>query len=182
MKSLSNLIDFLEAFGKLREMQKNAKNPINIAKTDTEVILEIGRPMLKRHLLDERLVNAESKQCYDNAWTMKNRRRKQRLRYCEGYVALENIMIPVHHGWLLNDEDEVVDPSVYQNKTAVYYGIEYADEFAKKAWALLRKKRLIGIMLNMYALDEISQNDFYNGVVYRGVLNEKNHSNNTISV
>lgn len=162
---LEMLQEYLEAFGKLRKMYEERGEPLRMPISDTEVILEFGKPMVRRHKLDEKVVQSKTRQCYANAWSIKNRRRAQNLRYCEGYVQLESCPIPVHHGWCLNEYDEVVDPSVDQNESAVYYGVEYYNDFAKTAWAALRQKQLIGIMLNMYALKSISEKDFYNGIV-----------------
>ena len=152
---LENLQQYLAAYGKLREMYANKGEPLNTPTTDCELILEYGVPMLERHKLDDGVVLAKSRQCYSNAWIIKNRRRTQNLRYCEGYVYLEDCPIPVHHGWCLNESNEVVDPSVNQNEWAVYYGVEYDHDFAKTAWAALKKKQLIGIMLNVYALSRV---------------------------
>lgn len=165
--TLESLTEYLSAYGRLRAWHEAEGKPLRVAKTDCEIILECGRPMLERHLLSENVTNPKSRQCYSNAWAFKNRRKAQNLRYCEGYVLVESCPIPVHHGWCLNAANEVVDPSVLQHEQAIYYGVEYHHDFAKTAWQALEKKHLIGIMLNMYALKHvgITSEHFLSGLV-----------------
>ena len=148
--------------GRLRTLRPEINMPV----TSDELILERGRHMPNRFILPDDVVHTRSGQCYGNAWTMRNRRRTQNLRYCEGYVGFDRLPIPIHHGWLLNDNDEVVDPSVDQLENATYYGVEYKTDFALSAWLELKKARLIGIMPNLYMLRKtITTNDFLEGLV-----------------
>jgi hypothetical protein len=120
-------------------------------KTIDEVIYDQGKEFPVRKALPERIVTPHTKACYGNAYRLY--RRRKHLTYCEGYVALESCPIPVMHGWCVNAEGEVLDPSVEQDRPAIYYGMAFKDEFVLASWAILNKRRYIGILGNLWLLD-----------------------------
>lgn len=75
------------------------------------------------------------------------------LRYCEGFVALRGFPLPGFlHGWLVNEHGRVIDPSVEQDRDAVYYGVAFKTESAIQWWKILDKKGWIGILPNQWLL------------------------------
>jgi hypothetical protein len=62
--------------------------------------------------------------------------------------------IPVLHGWCVNGDGLVLDPSIEFERGAVYYGIEYEDDFTRERWKQLRRKAAIGILPNVWMLRE----------------------------
>ena len=67
-------------------------------------------------------VNPRIKRCYDNC--SKAVIRNSNLRYYEGYV-LTSLGIPIEHAFLLNEKNEVVDPtlSLIDHIGIEYYGV-----------------------------------------------------------
>lgn len=123
---------------------------------------EHGTPIPDNRLtLPESLVHAASNQCYFNAWRYKSRRPKQDLTYCEGLVRLADVPISVLHGWLMDSEGHIIDPSVEQYRPVAYYGMGFDDAFARERWQHLRRNGAIGILGNLYLFrqhpDDIKQ-------------------------
>ena len=130
--------------GKLRKM-----NPgINMPETADEWLLRHGKPMNERLLLPERLVHPKSKQCYLNAYSLF--RRRKNLHYCEGNVYMDDCPIPVMHGWCVNDQGLVLDPSVGNDCGIVYFGVQYQDAFVRECWVDLKYHQAIGILPNVF--------------------------------
>ena len=76
-------------------------------------------------------VHAYMKQCFDNAYRVA-RRWPSKFRYVEG-MALG--VIPVHHAWVINEADEVLDPTWYQNRIELgseYFGVIIPLEIVKQ--------------------------------------------------
>lgn len=156
----------LGGWGVLRKATPGMRNTPEIY---DELVLRLGVPMPSRAVLPERLVREDSQVCYDNAARLW--RRRKGLRYCEGYVFLEDCPIPVLHGWCLDASGAVVDPSVSNARGAVYYGMVYRDDYALAMWRRLRVKRRIGILPNCYLL--CTDSDSYPAIIERGVLPQK---------
>ena len=60
-----------------------------------------------------------AKECFDNAYRLA---RRSKLRYVEGYALG---VIPLKHAWVLNDQDEVIDPTWHKLQLGLgtaYYG------------------------------------------------------------
>lgn len=60
------------------------------------------------------------------------------LRYVEGYAASPDSLIPVAHGWCVNEQDEVVDPTWKDPERTAYYGIEIPEDLLHCSMALTR--------------------------------------------
>lgn len=163
-----DLVEYMGAWGKLRERLTQAGERAQMGIMLEEFVLRHGRLMTDRHLLPESHVRPGSKECYWNAWRL--HRRRPRLAYCEGYMAVERCPIPVMHGWCLDAQGKVWDPSIEQSRGAVYFGIQYRADWVSEKFGVLRKRRLIGIMPNWYVFDrELS--DITEGIVKEEVAN-----------
>lgn len=111
----------------------------------------------RRHVLLPQYVKEQSRECYLNAWQLRGRLKHQSaLSYCEGIVFVEGMFMPVWHGWLVDEEGAVVDPSVDQVQPFAYLGHAFERTFAHRAWIELRSKELIGIVGNAWALKSVS--------------------------
>jgi hypothetical protein len=116
-----------------------------------------GRWWNQRHVLLDRYVKEQSRECYLNAWQLRGRlRHDSPLSYCEGIVFVEGMFMPVWHGWLSDAHGNVVDPSVNQQRRFAYLGLEFDRTFAHRAWIELRSKELIGIVGNAWALKSVN--------------------------
>jgi len=67
--------------------------------------------------------------CFDNAYVLATRTRG-RLRYVEGYAAG---IIPVEHGWCVDVDDRVVDPTWPDGVGVAYLGIVVDLEVVRRA-------------------------------------------------
>ena len=142
------LIAWMSRWSELRRMGQMKHTP----ETADELLERCGRLMVARLALPKRLVFPASKQCYLNAFNLFNRR--DGLHYCEGNVFMAGCPIPVLHGWCVNGDGLVLDPSIEFERGAVYYGIEYEDDFTRERWKQLRRKAAIGILPNVWMLRE----------------------------
>lgn len=142
---------YLGRWGQLRAFheQLGIKPP---RETLEDMMVRHGRPFLEREPLPKGAVRPESQECYWNAWTLWCER--PGLRYCEGYVMLEDGILPVLHGWCIDENDRVLDPSVHQHKGAVYHGVVFNNAFTGPAWKRLRQHGLIGIFANAEVFEE----------------------------
>lgn len=97
-----------------------------------------------------------SRQCYLNAWNLYMRNQKRtHWRYCEGTVMAQNFVIPVLHGWILDtDTNKIIDPSIDRDHHVYYYGVRFTREYAALAWQRLRKQKLIGILHNVWQMND----------------------------
>ena len=60
------------------------------------------------------------KACFDNAYRLA---RRSKLRYVEGYALG---VIPVEHAWVVNEQNEVIDPTWHMQRSSLgtaYYGV-----------------------------------------------------------
>jgi hypothetical protein len=154
-----DLLDYLKGWALVRELNKAAQH---MAVTPMEWVLQHGKPFAKRHTLPKRQTRPNSRECYHNAWK-RCRMTGHMLRYCEGYVALDSCPIPVMHGWCLNPDGEVEDPSVDNARPAAYYGVVYQPEFAFETWTDLILNNAIGILGNAWML-HLTHDDILKGV------------------
>jgi hypothetical protein len=84
-----------------------------------------GRPLPKRYAM------GLPRMCYFNSYQVV--KRNKNLRYCEGYVALEDCSwLPLQHAWAIDDQDRVVDTTlqeIYSGDSragrAHYFGIVF---------------------------------------------------------
>jgi len=146
--TLADLRHFLGAFGRVREGNPHAEY---MPLTAEEWVAQKGVPMLSRQRLQRKLVRPKSQECYWNAWRLrKQRARSDCLTYCEGFVLLRHMPIAVMHGWCIDEHGAVLDPSVEQERPAIYMGVAFFDEFAERTWRQLLAQQAIGIMGNLW--------------------------------
>lgn len=115
-----------------------------------EFVCDHGRFLDTRVALPADQVFPTSRRCYWNAWT--HRLHDKSLRYCEGYVSLGWAPDPVLHGWLLDSDGRVHDPSVANDDQATYYGVVFRPEVALRFWKKLLKIDAWGIIENAWRI------------------------------
>lgn len=111
----------------------------------------------------------ELKSCYQNCfqalWNYPE------LSYCEGFAVSNEVLIPIAHAWLVNDDSLVVDPTRNEDFTdCTYFGVVFTKEFVRKTAI---KTKYYGILDN-YRVDkhQILQEGFP-----KGALHPRFHSN-----
>jgi hypothetical protein len=85
--------------------------------------------------LPKGILRGVPKACYHNASVLAKRRRN--LRYAEGMVYRTGL-IPLHHGWCLDEQGKVVDPTLVDPEMCEYFGIIVPMEQVK-AWYIKHK-------------------------------------------
>ena len=152
----SGLIDWLQSTTMLRSLHAQLGRPIRMEKTLPEMLGQSGELLVERAMLPREKTKPQSQMCYLNAWELKCEHDrsggtdgKPLLTYCEGYVVLEKVAIPVMHGFCVDEKGRVHDPSVDQDEGALYVGWRFDDELARNAWTQLDRQRLIGILPNI---------------------------------
>lgn len=115
-----------------------------------EFVHEYGRYFDERVALPTDRVFPESQACYWNAWL--HRAYDPSLRYCEGYVQLSRAPYPVLHGWLLDAQGQIHDPSVANEDSAQYFGVVFKKRAAGALWRKLLKIEACGIIENLWLL------------------------------
>jgi hypothetical protein len=73
------------------------------------------------------------KMCFRNAWFVV--RRRPALRYCEGFVSHRYLPFPIHHGWAIDAENRVIDPTLRDPEDHVYVGVPIEREDAMRRQA-----------------------------------------------
>lgn len=120
---MSNLRDYLKM---LAEMQRNFAAP---AGTDfkyfsiEEFVLMNGRTMLAS-LADPRIKRGRKKECFKNS-TLFALYSGEDCQYVEGYVLKASLPIPIHHAWILDEHEYVVDPTLGWEPDAEYFGVAF---------------------------------------------------------
>jgi hypothetical protein len=69
----------------------------------------------------------ERHQCYGNSLDLVIAH--DELSYCEGYVVIERIPIPMEHGWCMTDQGKVVDVTLKKPGLA-YFGVVFNSLYA----------------------------------------------------
>jgi hypothetical protein len=58
-------------------------------------------------------------------------------KYFEGLIFIDRIPIPIHHAWCLNENNQLVEPTIMDNKSLKYIGIEIPlNEYAAETSSL----------------------------------------------
>jgi hypothetical protein len=161
-EALASMQSQMSCWRELRRLRELMNDPIRMGPTLDEFILDHGRAFRLRGVVPDDQVRAESQECYWNAWQLA--KDNPSLRYCEGKAYLENVALPVLHGWCIDENDRVIDPSVRQDRGVSYYGVEFSREFAQDMWSRLDPRALIGILCNADVL-QLSDEDLVLGVV-----------------
>lgn len=92
--------------------------------------------------LPKRYHRAVPKACFANAIRLV-RRSKGRLRYCEGFALVPGIeFMAFHHGWALDAENRVIDPTLSDPEDCAFIGIpmtlaEYEAAVPFKSFAVM---------------------------------------------
>lgn len=68
----------------------------------------------------------------------------EKYKYCEGYVMLPTLPIPIHHAWLQDKDGKVVDPTLGWQPKASYIGIAYSKDDLFRS---LRKNKTYGLFI-----------------------------------
>jgi hypothetical protein len=112
----------------------------------------------ERLKLPDKQVRARSNQCYLNAWRYIQRRQRSNaalrrgLRYCEGLAVLEGCPLPVWHGWVVDGEGHIIDPSIEHERVTIYFGVMFDPAMAAKLWEQILKQNCIGIVGNLWVM------------------------------
>jgi len=92
-----------------------------------------------------------AKHCFYNAGQLVRRRRN--LRYCEGFITHDGLPLTIHHAWVIDDEDGVIDPTVEAPETWEYMGVAFsADEYR----AALKGRKTPALLVDQYDLVDVS--------------------------
>jgi len=118
-----------------RRFQRTARGPYVCME---EFVLEHGRPFLPQRLPDD-YTKGEPQQCYKNSQELivfRHQVNGDTLTYCEGYAAG---IIPVLHGWLVNQRGEVIDRTwTGKRRTSgaplavEYYGVPFRSDYVRR--------------------------------------------------
>ncbi|MDE2106962.1 MAG: hypothetical protein KGL39_57640 [Patescibacteria group bacterium] len=100
----------------------------------------------------------EPKACFENCWNLLKKR--QTLTYCEGFASSRGIAFPVHHAWLVADDELVIEPTCDSFRD--YFGVQFERDFVlshkpwssvldnwREGWPLLKEKNLDGIVMEV---------------------------------
>lgn len=132
-KSAEHLELFEHLLGQRKTMRAAAREPAsevdevarNMARI-YDLLLKYGRffepsPRPKKYKVGER------NQCYGNSLDLVIAH--DELSYCEGYVVIDRIPIPMEHGWCMTEQGKVVDVTLKQPGLA-YIGVVFNSLFA----------------------------------------------------
>lgn len=92
-----------------------------------ELILDGGVAMVAA-TKPPKLKQGLPKSCYYNAQQLAFKRKS--LTYIEGYAIPYSVMLPIAHGWLLNEKGEAIDPT-WDKPGVAYLGIPLKTEWVK---------------------------------------------------
>jgi len=68
------------------------------------------------------IAQGEAKNCFQNATDL-SLDSKDNLRYVEGVACSENIPFPIHHAWVIDENDNVIDPTWNKPESCLYRGV-----------------------------------------------------------
>lgn len=105
----------------------------------------VGRPLPAKY------PKMASKHCFHNAGQLVRRRRN--LRYVEGFITDDGMPMTIHHAWVIDAEDGVIDPTLATPETWQYMGVAFtADEY--RAARIGRKTP--ALLVDQYDLVDVS--------------------------
>jgi len=87
-----------------------------------------------------------AQQCFRNAFLLIDRHPDLGLTYCEGYVMLPEIALPIHHAWCIDAENRVVDPTLRTPEQNAYFGVP-VDRVEHVALAL-KRNGIVCVLVN----------------------------------
>ena len=77
---------------------------------------------------------SEPKQCYYNAWQTLQINPKENFIYCEGYMFIPNIPIGIIHGWLVDKNKNVFDPTIKNYQSNIYIGLTFDPNYVRQVY------------------------------------------------
>lgn len=96
-------------------------------------VLKYGRPYAAQPL-PKNVRPMKPKECFSNAQRLVFR--KTSLVYVEGY-ALRPGLFPIHHGWAVDSEGNVVDPTWREPETCRYFGVPFKRRYCAERMVTL---------------------------------------------
>jgi hypothetical protein len=69
-----------------------------------------------------------------------------KLDYCEGYAYAPKMNLPFHHGWVVNDTGEVLDPRWPDG--AGYFGVRFGRGYVQRRMLAMMAKCTLGSLLD----------------------------------
>lgn len=145
-----SLMDYLGQWKTMRVALPGGER-VRLPDTPEEFVFDHGTAFHATVELPRRQLSVRDRLCYWNAWRLKSK--NPQLRYAEGFLYAEHMLLPVLHGWCVDTDGRVADPSVTQHTERVYHGVVFHDAFARQVWSGLARRSLIGILPNVWQLD-----------------------------
>lgn len=85
------------------------------------LVLELGRSFAPQPK-PQGIKWGRMKRCYENAFQLMTEH--PTMTYCEGFVFLEKLALPIEHAWCIDEAGGVVDNTV-RASTVAYFGIAF---------------------------------------------------------
>ncbi|WP_026736149.1 hypothetical protein [Fischerella sp. PCC 9605] len=113
-------------------------------KSTQALVLEYGQPFT---IKIKPPFKGEPKSCFENCY--KALWDCPQLSYCEGFAIDDDLDLAVSHAWLVNDSEEVIDPTWFGKKFkgSTYFGVVFDREFVME---MAEKTRSYGILDSDY--------------------------------
>ena len=131
-KSIEGLKEFLGMIANHQNLPKDFKT------APAQLLLDNGRPFyINENTFSGR--RGTPKECYKNAAlaVLDN----PKLTYVEGQMAFHGV--PIDHAWCVDQQGNVVDPTVKDGEDTAYFGIPISTEYLKRQ---LLKQKVYGIL------------------------------------
>jgi len=130
-------------------------------KSIQRLILEHGKSFLTRIKSPFR---GKQKACFQNCFNAIWEYRE--FRYCEGFATDDDLSLAISHAWLINDNDDVIDPTWDETRTgSTYFGVIFHREFVIEMTTLTRH---YGILNNDLMNDrQLQRQGFPDGALVR---------------
>jgi hypothetical protein len=171
-------------------MNKNLERLLSLLKAEADVIDSINKTAPFRYKSNQRLVlengkafltrvehpkfRGELQQCFQNCFEILLTHPE--LSYCEGFGTDDNMLLAVPHGWLINKDMQVIDPTWIDEKStgSVYFGVVFKSKFV---FDIARKTKHYGILdtdyLNNY---QLLREGFQSGALHSKFHNSSSES------
>lgn len=113
------VIDYLQS---VKKMMEGDSLPHIKYRTIESLILDKGKSFTYKVLPDD-IENGVPRECFANAFRLASERN---LIYVEGFSTPKTIAFPMHHGWCVDNEGNVVDNTWTGDLAGIeYYGIPF---------------------------------------------------------
>jgi hypothetical protein len=87
----------------------------------------------------------QAKYCFANAAYLQRRWPGRKLRYCEGFVSRPRLPISIHHAWIIDAEDQIIDPTLETPSEYEYLGVPYT---MARYHAEMHQRRTLSLFLD----------------------------------